>query len=104
MLIPYLVRVIISIALFISDPLVASFQGATLDYPDSNQQLLAPYESNDERTDGPNRISNVGIESVGPRSFYMIGNRVLVKTSVYDAVKNGANAVEIDMTADRDGG
>ena len=100
----YPVRGIISIALLISIALVVSIQATALDYQDSDQQLLIPYKSNDVPTNDTNPSSDGEADNIGPRTFYMIGHRVLVKQGVYDAIKHDANAVEIDMRADRDGG
>ena len=102
--VPYSIRGIISIALLTSITLVVSIQAAALDYQDSAQQLLVPYESSHVPTNDTNLSTHGGADSISPRPFYMIGHRVLVKQGVYDAIKHGANAVEIDMRADRNGG
>ncbi|KAJ7735724.1 putative phospholipase D precursor [Mycena metata] len=38
-----------------------------------------------------------------PKPFYMIAHRVLTRQGVQDALINGANAIEIDMRAEKDG-
>ena len=102
-LISYVIRGTILTLLFVINTFPATVPAAALSNQNIGQRVLQSKETNDILTKGTSLADSGETSVVSPRPFYIIGHRVLMKQGVYDAINNGANALEIDMTAKPEG-